>query len=90
MLFCFTENIFQLLILSLGFDFWFSGPVEKKILSGYKYTCGRELTHELGSSLHFLCHSAPHEAQPKDATDVFHSFVCCQLRFGSTGGFVNL
>lgn len=25
--------------------------------------------------LHFLCHSAPHEAQPKDATDVFHLFA---------------
>lgn len=85
-LFCFIENIFQLLILSLRFDFWFSGPVEKKNPSGYKYTRGRELTHELGSSLHFLCCSAPHEAQPRDATDAFHSFVCYQQRFGSTRG----
>lgn len=86
LLFCFIENIFQLLILSLRFDFWFFGPVEKRIPSGYKYTCGRELTQELGSSLHFLCCSAPHEAQPRDETDTFHSFICFLQRFGSTGG----
>lgn len=52
--FCFIKNIFQLLILYLRFDFWLSHPIEKKIPSGYKYTCRRELTREPRSSPHLF------------------------------------
>jgi len=51
LLLCFIKNVFQLLILSLRFDFWLSHPIEEKVPSGYEYTCGREVTREPGSSL---------------------------------------